>query len=401
MDSRLAIGLMPATRATGIEAALVRIAGRGLDVRFHAPAWLSHPYPPELRAEVLALRHGGARLDSLRKLDQRLGEIAAEAAAAVAQAGGVALESVTAIGYHAEAVSTEAQGSAAGVFEVGEPAVIAERTGVTTVGRFRSRDSAAGGRGAPLVPLADWLLLHDPVKTRLAVHFGGLVKLSYLRAGCRPDEIIAFDVGPCGVLLDALARHLTGGQHEFDPGGRFAVQGVRLNALLRRWTSHPFFARRPPRSAGGEEFGDRFLRESFEAAVRQGWAVRDMLCTATHFVAAGLADAVQRHLPARPPIDELWASGGGVKNGFLLRLVQEQFAGIPVSSTEKIGVHPQIKRAATLATLAILTLDGVAGNLPAITGAEGPRLLGALTPGSAANWSRAVDYMAHPERQVA
>lgn len=401
MHDRLAIGLMPSTRADAIDAALVRIVGRSLALRPDLIAWLSHPYPADLRDALLTLRRGGTlRAAAVSSIDRRLGEIAAEASHAVARLARIPLADVAVIGYHGEALTEDPAHPLPAAIELGGSPFVAERTGVTTVSHFRSRDVAAGGRGSPLLPLADWLLLRDPLKTRLAVHLGALIKLTYLPAAGQPEDVVAFDVGPCGALLDALTHHLTAGQHPFDPGGRFAVQGVRLNALMRRWTGHPFLARRPPKSVA-HEFGEPFLQESLDAAVRQDWTVRDMLCTATHFVATALADAVRQFLPADPPIAELWASGGAVKNGFLLRLVQEQFPATAVSSTDKLEIHPQAKRALLFAALAILNLDGVPANLPTLTGASGPRLLGTLTPGSPANWRRCIAYLSQPATQDA
>jgi anhydro-N-acetylmuramic acid kinase len=274
------------------------------------------------------------------------------------------------------------------------PAVVAERCGVTTVSDYRSRDVAAGGEGVPLSALADCLLFRHPQEGRVLVHLGGVARVVYLPATGRLPGVFGFEAGPCSGLLDGLMRHLTGGRESFDTGGRHAVQGRCLEPLVESWLALPCFQRRPPGALPWHAFGEDFIVRAVEQAREQGGGPLDLLCTATHFVARAITRAVARSLPSGRRIDRVLLSGGGVRNGLLWRLLEQGLGGIPVVRTDEAGVPAAAREAMVSALLAALTLDGVPGNLPSATGAAGSRLLGNLTPGSSANWTRCLAWMA-------
>ncbi|HYV36574.1 MAG TPA: anhydro-N-acetylmuramic acid kinase, partial [Gemmataceae bacterium] len=274
---------------------------------------------------------------------------------------------------------------------LGMAAVVAERTGVTVLSDFRSRDLAAGGRGTSLTALVDHLLFRDEREARVLVHLGGLASVVFLPADARPRQILGFHAGPCNVLLDALMRHLTSGRETFDPGGKHAVQGCCIEPVLERWLAHPSIQRRPPRTIPVQAFGDEFAAQAVQQARQAQSGLHDLLCTATHFVARCVGEALTRYLPEKPA--RVLLSGGGIRNGFLWKLLEQQVGGLPLETIDRYGVPGGARKAAAFAGLAALTLDGVPANLTTATGAGGSRLLGSLTPGTPPNWARCVAWM--------
>lgn len=388
------VGLVSGTSVDGVDAALVRVSGQGLALRVELVQFESEPFSSRLRREILdAAQPGTSQVAELSALHAKLGECYAEAVRRVTQSAGHRLEDVLVIASSGQTVWHAPGAAPPHTLQLGAAPVVAERTGVSVVSDFRWGDLAAGGQGAPLVALTDWLTFSSTQQTRLAVNLGGIVNITFLPRGGRSEQVVAFDVGPGNILLDALVETLTGGRNRFDTGGSLAVQGRVIKPLLRYWAAHPFFERPPPKTTGREEFGAAFVTESLKLAARKGWAVRDMLCTATGFVADCLADAVARFLPARPGIDEIIVGGGGVHNGFLIRLIGERFRGIPLRRTDDLGLPVDAREAVAFASLACLMLDGTPGNVPSATGAKGPRILGSLTPGSPANWQRVVELL--------
>jgi anhydro-N-acetylmuramic acid kinase len=189
-------------------------------------------------------------------------------------------------------------------------------------------------------------------------------------------------------------RHLTNGREHYDAGGRHAVQGKCLESLLQAWLTHPYFQRRPPKSLPCNLFGEEFASQAVQQTRQINGSLHDLLCTSTHFVARGITSAVERFHPAPQGIERIFLSGGGVRNGLLWRLLEQQFGSIAMERIDALGVPAHGRKAMSLGMLAALTLDGVPGNLPSATGAAGARLLGSLTPGSSSNWARALNWMA-------
>lgn len=401
LPRRLVAGLMTGTSADGIDAALVEVRGRGLQIQARVLFCTTDPFPADLRSEVLrCAQPRGAGVVDLAKLHARLGHAYAAAIRALAQRAQVPLARILCIGCHGQTVWHAPGETVPTTLQLGAAAVIAEQTGVSVVNDFRWRDLAAGGQGAPLVPLIDWLLLRSAHIDRVAVNLGGIVNVTILPAAIPPDGVHAFDVGPGNMVLDRLVQELTRGKERFDAGGRLAVQGRQLKPLLQHWAQHPFLQRPPPKSTGREDFGEHFFQESLALAAREGWSVLDVLCTATHFSALCLADALERFVdektfhPATSPSRELIVSGGGVHNGLLLRAIAERLPNYTLQHSDEFGLPVDAKEAVAFALLACLAVDGTAGNVPSATGAAGPRLLGSFTPGSTDNWKRLLRWVA-------
>lgn len=393
MTRRWIIGLASGSTVDGVDAALLELDNAGLDVRLKPLHTLHLQYPRDLRD--LLLRVGHADNSSVKQtslLHRLLGEAFAAAARQVADRASFSLQKVQCVGCPGHTIWHEPEGRYPSTLSLGMAALVAERTGLTVVSDFRARDMTLGGQGVPLSALVDYLLFRDAREHRLLVHLGGLTTVVFLPAGGSPRQILGFQAGPCNVLLDGLMRQLTGGREAFDAGGKHAVQGCCIDELLERWLAHPLLQRRAPCSLPPQGFGDAFVQQTLQQAVQQHWGMHDLLCTATHFVARAIQRAVQRNLPAAPA--RVLLSGGGVRNGLLWHLLEQQFAGVPLEKIDGHGVPSGARKAVVYGGLAALTLDGVPANLMTVTGASGSRLLGSLTPGTTNNWARCVGWMA-------
>ena len=384
-------GLMSGTSADGVSAAICDIGPRGLGVR----AFRTYPYSGELRARIFRLfEPRTSRVDDLCHLNFALGEVFAAALARLAKESRVPLRSIDLIGSHGQTI----QHLPAGVrfcgrllrstLQIGEPCVIAERTGIATVADFRPRDVAAGGQGAPLVPFADRFLFRDRKKRRAVQNVGGIANVTYLPPGppftanrqpVTDNRLLAFDTGPGNMVIDRLAWRATGGRRSFDAGGRLAARGTIDARLLAELMCHPFLARRPPKSTGREQFGVHFADELWRRGRRQRLGPEDLLATATAFTARSIADAYARFLPG--PVDEVVLCGGGARNRTLLGMLRAELPRrTKLVPPERFGVTAESREAVCFAILAWATLKGLAGNVPAATGARQPVVLGKIVP---------------------
>ena len=385
---RLVIGLISGTSADGVDAALVKIVGREPD-RVETIAFTTKPYPTEIRETVLRVSHNGD-VETLCWLNFVLGEIFAEAALEVIKVAGVSAKRVSLIGSHGQTVrhlppkpsSSVLRPSSrqVGTLQIASPAVIAFRTGIPVVSDFRTKDMAAGGQGAPLVPLVDWLLLRHSRKNRIALNIGGIANLTVLPAGARASDVVAFDSGPGNMLIDGAVRHFSCGQESFDRNGEWAKRGKVDKNLLRWLMRHPFLRQPPPKSTGREMFGESFLQRILERSKRLGLAPHDVVATLTAFTASSVADAIERFvLPKVGSVDELIVSGGGANNPVLMAMLKERMPQISIHRSDEFGINADAKEAIAFAVLAHRTVMGLAGNLPSATGAKMPVILGSIT----------------------
>lgn len=395
MPQRWIIGLASGSSADGVDAALVQIEGVGLEIRVERLFGLHQPFTPELRDLICRLPGPNpCEVRLVSRLHRLLGETFAGAARAVADNASLALARVQVIGCSGHTAGHEVEGRFPGTLSLGMAGVVAERTGVSVVSDFRDRDIASGGQGAPVGALPDHILFRHREQGRLLLHLGGIARLVYLPPGGRLHEVVGFEAGPCSLLLDTLIRQLTSGRETFDTGGKRAVQGRCIEPLVQSWLAHPALQRRPPRSIPRQAFGDEFAAQAIQQLRQHQGSLHDLLCTATHFVARGITCAVRRYLPAGARIDRALLSGGGVRNGFLWHLLEQQLSGIPLGRTDEAGIPAEVRKAVAHGLLGALLLDGVPGNAPCATGAAGSRLLGSLTPGSSSNWARCLHWMA-------
>lgn len=372
LPERSMIGLMSGTSADGVDAVLCRIAGAGEDTRVTTESFVTVPFAPALRARVLGLHDAPA--SELADVDVLLGECFAQAAHEVCRAAGKHMGDVHLIGSHGQTAlhHPRSAGHIGATLQIGQAAVIAERTGRPVLCDFRVRDVAAGGEGAPLVPLVDHLLFRSPDGRRRALqNIGGIANVTLV--GRRIEDVAAFDNGPGNMALDAVVRRATGGAEQFDRDGERAARGRIDTALLDELHQHPYLAQRLPKSAGRELFGNAFV-----APLLDRWSGRldDLVATLTRFTAESVARSYRELLPEQPA--EIYVSGGGALNPVLLAHLRELLRPMPVETLWALGMDPKAKEAIAFAVLANETLHGNPGNVPQVTGAAGPRVLGKI-----------------------
>jgi len=348
-------------------------------------AFATYPYSPSVRRRVLEIsRAESVDLDELVRLDFLLGEIFARAVIAVARNARIPLDSIDLVGSHGQTVrhlpdpARYCGRDVRGTMQIAQPAVIAERTGITTVADFRPRDIAAGGLGAPLVPYTDWLMFTDRRRIRAIQNIGGIANVTYLPPRAGVEEIVAFDTGPGNMIIDHLVAAITGGRKRFDRGGRIGAAGTVHRPTLRRLMRGAYFRRTPPKTTGRELFGHRFAEKLLQRARADGLGDADIVATATDFTAASIADAYGRHLPAAP--DEVILCGGGAGNPLLAKMLEARLGGMKIMTTDALGIDPDAKEAVSFALLARLSFLGRPGNAPTATGASHPVVLGSITP---------------------
>jgi anhydro-N-acetylmuramic acid kinase len=375
------VGLMSGTSADGVDAAIIEISR--LKVRLLA--FDTFAYPASLRRRILDLcRPELARLDDICHYNFVLGEVFADAVIKLCSKSGISLGSIDLIGSHGQTIYHQPSGkhyngkTIRSTLQIGEPSVIAQRTGVTTVADFRPRDMAAGGQGAPLVPFADYILFKHKRLTRAIQNIGGIANVTFLTAGCTQDDIIAFDTGPGNMVIDGIIRLISGGGKNYDTGGKMAARGMIDKRLLGELLRHPFFRRRPPKSTGREEFGADFTERIYRRAGRKGLTNADIVATVTALSAKSIAQAYRRFLPALP--DELILCGGGAHNCTLVEMLHAELPEVKMLSTDDFGISVDAKEAVSFAILAWATIKGITNNVPAATGAKKPVILGKIVP---------------------
>lgn len=382
--ARLVVGLMSGTSADGVDAVVCRIRGSGRKLRFKLLAHHQQPFGRTLRERVLhASLHG--QVAEICELNFILGEQLARAALAAIRKAGLRPPQIAAIGSHGQTVHHLPNARTPATLQIGEPAVIAERTGITTVADFRVRDLAAGGQGAPLVPYVDWALFTSATRPRIFQNIGGIANLTFLPPGATLGEISAFDTGPGNMLLDAAISHLSAGQLLFDRGGSWARQGKVQPSLLRAWLEHSYFKRLPPKSTGREEFGESFLRRALADCRKLRLHRFDVLATLTALTASSIATAYHRFVFRRisaPQIarTEVIVAGGGAKNQALTSMLAAQISPARLRDISDFGMTSATKEAICFAILAHETLQGVPTNVPQVTGARHATVLGKIVP---------------------
>ena len=364
------LGLISGTSADGIDAALVRFDGDATHARPELAFGRTYPWDPALRARLVELgqRTAMLTLDEVGELDVRIGRAFAQAAKAAIEASGVATADIAAIGSHGQTLRHRAQGEIPFTLQLGDPSTIAERCGVRVVADFRRRDVAAGGHGAPLVPAFHAATLHSDAEDRAALNLGGIANFTLLPAN---GAVRGFDTGPANGLMDAWCLRHSG--QAYDMGGGFAAQGRIDEALLARLLDEPWFALPPPKSTGRDQFHLAWM----ESKLRGDEAPADVQATLLALSVRTIADALRA---AQPHTQRVIACGGGVHNPLLMAALGAAMPGSVVESSAMHGLDPDFVEAMAFAWLARETLAGRPGNLPAVTGAAGPRVLGAIYP---------------------
>ncbi len=385
-DSRRIIGLMSGTSLDAIDAAMVVIRGHGADAEIELEHFRSFPFPQKIRGAVSDLfRPERARVDQICRYDFILGELFAAAVLRlceetktkpakvdlVAAAGQTIWHDPEPVVVQADVAWIDHPIETRSTFAIGQSAVIAERTGIITIGDLRVRDVAAGGQGAPLVPYFDWVLLRHKKRGRCIQNIGGIGNVTYIPPNGTWDDVIAFDTGPGNMIIDELAYVMTNGKQTFDVDGTLAASGHVHEDLLQTWMADPYFTKAPPKTTGRELFGAQFARRI--RAESNGVSPEDLIATATALTAESIARAYRDFIADRGPIDEVLLAGGGANNPTLVQMLRVR---MPKADIKKYTAS-EAKEAMAMAMIANDSVAGMHTNVAGATGGR-PTVLGKI-----------------------
>jgi anhydro-N-acetylmuramic acid kinase len=384
--SRRIIGLMSGTSLDAIDVAMVRIEKHGLTAKVRLEHFREYPYPPKIRAVVRELFDPKrARIDDICRYDFILGEVFAAAVLRMLKETRIKAESVDLIAsagqtiWHDPELSIiqpdvdwiEGPLATRSTFAIGQSAVIAERTGIITVGDLRVRDVAAGGQGAPLVPYFDWVLLRHKSRGRCIQNIGGIGNVTYIPPKANWDDVIAFDTGPGNMIIDELAWVATNGRQTYDVDGVLGESGKVRQDLLERWMSDPYFAKAPPKTTGRELFGAQFATHIIDESPDVD--IHDLIATATALTAESIVRAYRDFVHPLGPVHEVMLAGGGAKNPTLVGMLKERMP------KQKLTIYKASEAKEAMA-MAMIANDSVVGLVTNVAGATGgrPTVLGKI-----------------------
>ena len=383
---KLVLGLMSGTSADGIDVALARISGAPPHLEAKLLGHTSSKFPTALRKEILRVAEQHTiTAGELSQLNFRLGEMFAEAAVAACRRFRISRKRIALIGSHGQTVFHQGKPApyfgrpTASTLQIGEPSVIAARTGITTVGDFRPADVALGGQGAPLVPYADYLLYGHEKLGRVSLNLGGIANITVIAASAKPEQVLAFDTGPANMLIDALVSHFTHGRQRFDKDAQLAQTGRGIPALLDVLMRDPYLRLAPPKSTGREYYGHSFLKKVLALGKNYRAKPADLIRAATIFTALSVVDALNRFVLPKTKIHQLIVSGGGAYNPLLVAQLSAALSDIEIFPSSRLGIPQDAKEALAFALLAYETWHCRPSNLPSATGAHAPAILGKIS----------------------
>ena len=387
-ESRNVIGLMSGTSCDGIDACLVKITGNGLSTKVDILGFETYSYENGIRELILetSCKETGT-VDKICQLNFTLGRLFADAARQIAGKLSVPLSEIDIVGshgqtiYHVSSLKESSDKCVRSTLQIGEPSVIAQETGVTTVADFRTRDIAAGGEGAPLVPYTDFILFGRDGIGRAIQNIGGVSNVTFLPSGGNLKDIIAFDNGPGNMIIDRFAEIITDGRLKYDRNGELASKGKLNKDLLERLCAHPYLLKSPPKSTGRENFGILFSDELYKELKRDNIVVNDAIATITAFTAKSISDSYIKFIQPYCKIDEVIISGGGVSNPVLFQFLKDYLVDISIRKVDDFGIPSGAKEALAFAILANETVSGNLCNVPSATGAKESVVLGKIIPG--------------------
>ena len=379
--SRLVVGLMSGTSVDCIDAALVSISGSGTSTRFRQIAFVSHPYPKGFREHVLKNSlPGTGSVDMISTLNILIAQFFADAVKAVAKKARIPLSRIDLIGSHGQTIHHLPEDRSIfgkrvrSTLQIGDPSTIAKLTGIVTVGDFRTGDMALGGQGAPLVPYFDFIAFRSRKKNRALLNIGGIANMTLLPKNCTVRDVLAFDTGPGNMVVDALTKKFYG--TTFDANGAVAQSGRILTNLIGAMLKHHYFKKRPPKSTGREFFGKMFVNDVLD--VSRGARKRDIIATVTEFTPLTIYLQYALFLSKRCKLDELIVSGGGSHNAYMMEALGRYFSPAKIMTSDDLGVSTDSKEAVCFAVLANETISGNPSNVPRVTGAKVPTILGKI-----------------------
>lgn len=371
----------------GIDAAVVRLTYHKNNPSVRLLGFKTTPFAAALRRQLVGIvARKQSTLQEISHLNFALGEAFARAAQGICRRTGISPARVDVVGSHGQTVWHQprplklADESIRSTLQLGEPSIISERLGITTVADFRPADMAAGGHGAPLSAWFHYLLFQSHPRPVAVHNLGGISNLTYIPRSARPHDVIAFDTGPGNMLIDGLTQLETKGRLSHDHGGRLAAAGRIDLAVVSRLLRHPFIIASPPKTTGREDFGVPFVKHVRTLLGRRA-VLKDMIATATAFTAAAIAENYRRFILSRGPLEEIVFCGGGAHNATLLKMIGRELGGIKISQLDDYGVSVDAAEAACFAVLGAQAILGLPNHLPMATGASRETVLGKIIPG--------------------
>ncbi len=380
---RIAIGLMSGTSADGVSAVLVKISGSWIETKFKIIEHETYPYPKELRKRIFELFNPEtSTVDKICVMNFILGKVFAEAARKIAEKAGLKLSEIDFIASHGQTIhhiprEFEVAGyKTRSTLQIGEPSIIAAETGVLTIADFRPKDIAVGGEGAPISAYVDYIIFRSNDKSRAVQNIGGIANVTYIPRKAEINDIIAFDTGPGNSLIDAVVKHVTKGKLSYDINGEIAAKGRVNNELLNWLLEHPYYKRKPPKTTGREEFGEKYALRIIEKARKLGIEDQDLIATVTMLTAKTIAESYKTFLPEIP--EEIIIGGGGAYNRTLIEMLKRELKGIKILLHEDFGIPSQAKEPLVMVILGNEVLNLHFNNIPRATGASRTAVLGKI-----------------------
>jgi anhydro-N-acetylmuramic acid kinase len=379
--TRLVIGLMSGTSVDGIDAALVEIEGSGIDTRLRQIDFVTLPFPEGLKDFVLKNSiTGSSDVADIARLNFLLAQLYADAVSTICRHAAIDPKEIDLIGSHGQTIHHLPQRvkifgkEVAATLQIGDPSVVAKLTGIITVGDFRVGDVALHGQGAPLVPYFDYLLFRSDKVSRALLNIGGIANITFLPKGCRENDVLAFDTGPGNMIVDQLMK--TFYNKDLDENGFVASSGSVKKEMLEYFITDEFITSPPPKSTGRERYGKKYVEDilgKFGSYLKE-----DVVATATEFTSAAVHRNFEQFLSQKGKLDELYVSGGGAHNRFMMDSLRQRFSGTDVMKAESLGISSDAKEAICFAVLANETISGNPTNLPQVTGASNATILGKI-----------------------
>jgi anhydro-N-acetylmuramic acid kinase len=373
------IGLMSGTSADGVDSALVEIEGYGIDTHVKLIKFATYPFSENVRDRLFRIFPPSiCSVVDICELNFIIGDAFAEATLKVIEDAGLRASDVDLIGSHGQTICHLPNSVVRSTLQIGEPALIAFKTGIVTVADFRVADVSAGGHGAPLVPYVDFLLLRGKEKTRAIQNIGGICNVTVLPTNDDLESVFAFDTGPGNMIIDETVRIITNGQYNYDRNGEIASKGVPNPDMLRKLLSHPFIQQTPPKTTGREDFGAHFTHRLVDEARALGISDADLVATVTAYTTECIYESYNRFILPKYDVSEVLICGGGVHNQTLMRFLRERLYPIDVGIVDDYGLSSDAKEAIAFAVLANETIHGNYGNVPNATGANKRVVLGKI-----------------------
>jgi anhydro-N-acetylmuramic acid kinase len=382
-SERTVIGLMSGTSGDGITAAVTKIAGNYATTELSVVSYETYLYDKDFRQRIFDIFDPEtSSVNAICEMNFEIGQKLAEAALNVAKKAGVSMSEVDLIGSHGQTIyhipRPPEKGNVRSTLQIGEPAVIAQQTGVLTIADFRKMDVAAGGEGAPLVPYVDYILFSKRGKGMTLQNIGGIGNVTYIPPGVKEDDVIAFDTGPGNMVVDMLVQLYTESRLGYDSEGSMALRGKVNDRMLDELMNMPFFRMRPPKSTGRELFGKDFVFSFKRKADDLHLNPEDAIATATALTVESIAKSYEDYVIPHGKVEEVYVAGGGMRNKTMMSWLGKRLGGLPIRSFDELGVQSEAREAAYFAVLANEFIHGNYSNLPNATGAKARTILGSM-----------------------